>query len=445
MSVSASQTIYRTSDFSIRFVEASGSPSCVVSFSSFTDEPSLERPGFGESFLRDRGIDAIHVVNRTNVWYSYSEFSEALARVKDVTARYPRVLTYGSSMGGYAAIRYAAAAGARIAVAISPQYSVSPKYAPFEKRWAHLVRNIDLRSDNAHGSQDVAAIVFYDPYDLDNEHFRLIAQSYPRATGVRLPHAGHPCGAFLLETNLLAGAIMDIVEDRFDAAALEASARKLRKHSGQYLFTLARRLRPIHNVVKRRLADAAIEASQDAIYYIYRAKLLEAVGDFHSAEADLAAARAILQLHPFPMQAYASFLIRRGRHSEARNFAAQLLAIDAGHSAYRDIAAAALLAGRDYAGAADATLQGLAHDAKSPLSGGMRRVISARLSRLPPPILAAILQGACPLLEAGLRRRISLQTELDLLEEWRMRGKRSYWRDILSRFAKARSFFGRPA
>lgn len=57
--IKVSNTIFETADLLVRYVKAGSNPRCAISFSSFTDEPRLDRPGFGESFLRDRSIDAI--------------------------------------------------------------------------------------------------------------------------------------------------------------------------------------------------------------------------------------------------------------------------------------------------------------------------------------------------------------------------------------------------
>ena len=46
-----------------------------------------------------------------------------------------RVMTYGSSMGGYAALRFARALRADAILALSPQYSIDPAVVPWEDRW----------------------------------------------------------------------------------------------------------------------------------------------------------------------------------------------------------------------------------------------------------------------------------------------------------------------
>ena len=113
-----------------------GSRSCVVTFTSWSDEATLDRAGFGESFFRAERIDAVHVISRTNRWWQHDETWPALAAVRAAVACHARVVAYGSSMGAYAAARLGGEAGANVVLAMSPQFSIIPNVAPFEHRWA---------------------------------------------------------------------------------------------------------------------------------------------------------------------------------------------------------------------------------------------------------------------------------------------------------------------
>lgn len=79
----------------------------VVTFESYTDNYTLDRPGFGEVFLDANSVDAIHIIPRNNDRCQYSEIDEACRRVRALTASFPHVVAYGQSMGmgGYGALR----------------------------------------------------------------------------------------------------------------------------------------------------------------------------------------------------------------------------------------------------------------------------------------------------------------------------------------------------
>jgi tetratricopeptide (TPR) repeat protein len=400
-----SPILYRAPDFLVRFVEGRGSSICVVTFSSLTDDPRLDRPGFGEMMLKRHGFDAIHVVNRTNVWYQYPEIPDALHAIALAAAGHSRIVTYGSSMGDYAAIRFAGAIGARTAIAISPQYSVSPRIAPFETRWPALTRNIQFIHENADPKCDsVEPVVFYDPRDRDARHFRLIERAYPKTQGVRLPHAGHPAGAFLIETGLLARAVLDIANGRFEPPVLERTARARRRSSGQYLFTLARRLPQNHLNTKIRLAEMAARATDDASYHIFLGVVRESAGDFAAAETQLEKANLVLPDHPVPVRALCAFLLRRSRYKEAVPLARKLVATDPLRETFALLLLAAHLGNRDFASAARAGCGPV-------IKNRTVRILSA--AALDPLNLGTIR----PLLLAYLTKRVRLHTELANLEE----------------------------
>lgn len=418
-----SRIIFSTGDFLVRYVEGGGSGGCVVCFSSFTDDPSLDRPGFGESFLCERGVDALHVVNRTNVWYQYREMPAALREIRSFTRAYSRVLTYGSSMGGYAAIRFAEAAGARTAIAISPQFSGSPKKAPYDRRWKSIASRVEfIHEEEFRPSAAVETLVFYDPRDADARHFELIAAVCPRAVGVRLRHAGHPAGAYLAETGLLSGVISDAIHGAFDPAAVERAARAQRRQSGQYFFTLARRLPPWRGAMKRGCAAAATASSRDAVYHIYLSLLLEQSGELRDAERHLEQALDILPDHPASLRAACVFLSRRGRYREAAAAGARLARIDPAHAEYGRLLRADLLGARDYRKIAS-QLQAQIEAAPGRRLGLKLAAFALRLlSRARLDILALV--GLRPLALARLRRKIRLDEELDRFDEWRDRRPR---------------------
>jgi hypothetical protein len=317
--------LFSSPDLVVRRGAACASPVCFVTFTPFSHERSLDRPGFGEAFLASRGIDAVHVISRTNAWFDHPQTSQALAAIAEAVAGYQRVVTYGSSMGGYAAIRFAESIGAAAAIAISPQYGLGVA-APFERRFrAERAPGSRPVLKPHHGSQTVEAYVLYDPFDLDQLHVDLMRARYPRLRAIPLPHAGHPAGAYLEETGLLTGAIIDIAHDRFDPALFAREARRRRRQSSQYFFTLARRLGPGHRAVKQSLARQAIATRDDVPYRLYLATLLEMDGDAEAAEVEIGAAQSLLPGHPVALQAYAAFLLRHGRLAEADELIARLM------------------------------------------------------------------------------------------------------------------------
>lgn len=345
--------LFLSRDLRVRFVDVPGDDrrACVVTFASFTDRETLDRPGFGEAFLASRGIPAIHVISRQNLWYQEPETPAAMAAAREVSARYGRVVSYGSSMGGFAAIRFGAAAGATVALALSPQYSVERAEAPFERRWrAHSAR-VRFRHPVATLPSVERVYLFYDPRDVDRHHARLIAERYP-TSAIRLPFAGHPVGSLLNETGLLAAAVEAIVADRFDAAAVEREVRARRRGSGHYLFALAHRLGTHHLPAKLALAERAVAATPDEpTYHGFRALVLERSRRWRDAEASYRAAVGPASDRPAHLELFARSLLRQGRVAEARALADEALRLSTGASrSLRTAGLAHLAAGEPAAG-----------------------------------------------------------------------------------------------
>jgi hypothetical protein len=261
----AGEQLFRSDDLAVRFVAAGQRPSaaCFVTFGSYTNDYSLDRQGFAEDFLRDEGIDAVHVLNRDNRWYQYAEMDEALAAVAAVTTRYGRVFTYGSSMGGYAALRFARRRRAETAIAITPQFSLDPRVVPFEERWQADLAAITFRERAIEPT--AAQVIFYDPrMRLDDRHFAMFAALPTRTVGVAVPYAGHPVGPMLIETGVLKDSIRGIVAGRFDARRVQRAVRERRRRSQHHFFMLARRAADRHPEVQiamlRRAAEIAPES-----------------------------------------------------------------------------------------------------------------------------------------------------------------------------------------
>ena len=252
--------LFRSDDLLVRRVGGHGDACCVVTFDNFTDFRTLERNGFGEAFLDSSGIDAIHVIPRDNLWYQHPETVEAMARVREATRGYRRVVTYGSSMGAYAAVRLAGLVGADAVLALSPQFSIDPAIVPWEERYLICAEQFqDVWEKTLPYPEIAEAYVGYDPmHGPDTRHVELLAERF-RFTRLRLPKAGHPVTGFLVEIGVLQDSMRALCRGTFDAEAMLAEAHRLREESSQYLVNLAddtvywrrgRRLTLLHKAVR---------------------------------------------------------------------------------------------------------------------------------------------------------------------------------------------------
>ncbi len=236
------EELFRCPDLLVRKVARHGSPCCVVTFDSFTDHRTLDRPGFGELFFDINGIDAVHVIPRDNRWYDYPTMGDAMAQVAAATRGYGRVMTYGSSMGAYAAIRFAGLAGANAVLALSPQFSIAPSVVPWEPRWSGYGAQFNLRWERALPFPSVEdACVVYDPTDRDARHIAALAREF-RFDARGMPNAGHPVTGCLAEIGLLQELVIGMCRDELDRARFWARVKERLPNSSQSLNTIAKRL-----------------------------------------------------------------------------------------------------------------------------------------------------------------------------------------------------------
>jgi tetratricopeptide (TPR) repeat protein len=322
--------LYRSQALEVRRVVAGDGRRQVVTFDSYHEPAGLDRAGFGEFFFQAEGITAIHVMTHGNDWFQYAEMPAVLALIREACTGAERLLSYGSSMGGYAALRFAAPVGANAALALSPQYSVNPRKAPFETRWASDRRRIRFIEalENPMAQVPLMVLAYDSRLDVDAAHAsQLLCEA--NIDQIPLPFAGHPVGPFLHDVELLRPLVMSVLDGGFDPEHFQATAHRRRKTSAHWLanlaerhprafgergITLARRARSLaphhagmHDALARRLAASgrfveAIEAHRTAVtiepvadYLWGLSKTLHASGDMAGA---LEVAKQLQQLAP---------------------------------------------------------------------------------------------------------------------------------------------------
>ncbi len=302
------------------------STTLAVCFDSYTDTRTLEREPFGAAFMEKHKTDAISIQSAENDWYQYSELKSALAKVADTAKSYSRVLAYGSSMGGYAAIRFGDWAGAHLALAISPQFSINPALCPWENRWSADSGRIAFpwRDGDLDGYVR-EAVVAYDPYDCDARHVALISEK-TRAQLLPLPFSGHPATGFLSETGLLTPFVLGVLRGAYDLEEVARLARTRRRSSAQFLATMAIRMGARRVPLQIDLLREAnrIAPTNSSHYLCHLGHLLEITGNFDEAEAIFSTAIGRNPDDPATLYNYSEHLSRTGRHLDALNVLSRL-------------------------------------------------------------------------------------------------------------------------
>ena len=310
--------LFRSDNVVVRSVPASDLSRWVVTFDNYGIGHGFDRPGFGEEFLRNAGVSAIHVMGAREDWYQYPEMAAAMQAVRQATIGAERVMTYGSSMGGYAALRFADAAGANAVLAISPQYSINPQKMPLETRWLQESQRIEWRPEiEGRLVCEPCPVVIFDPIEDGRQVERI--QEDIDICPVRLPHVSHPASTYLVEIGLLKPLVLQTLSGELDATAFGIEARKRRRASGFYLSNLAMGQPAHRRILALDLARRAVKMSPSSpLAGLAFARLLSAEGQHDDAIERLEGIVASTSRAPVYLVSYVDALVAAGRSEEAR-------------------------------------------------------------------------------------------------------------------------------
>ena len=184
------QTIYSSDTISATWREGLSSHVLVCFAGAGIRRPQEEETDRG--FVEKARLSAVFITPRLRTWYPLAHTEPCISAVRRFLGS-REVTTYGGSMGGYAAIKYARRLEARHVVAFAPQFSIDP--AIIRNRADIYTINFDpvLNSGMEIKPEDVGCPVdiVFDPTDEnDREHFELIRRRIPCRV-IPVPNAGH--------------------------------------------------------------------------------------------------------------------------------------------------------------------------------------------------------------------------------------------------------------
>lgn len=187
----------------------------LVSFGSVGS--GISRKGFGTNLAKKYGYDNVYVAQRRGSQYQElqaEEFREALAPYLD---QYGRVVAYGASLGGYAAVYFGGPIGAHI-VAVSPHNSAHPLI----DRSSFTLLPFTHREISENPASPHAPIIVTDPTRHDDQEFidRLILPAYPDLRRVEFPYASHSVLESFKEQGSVSALVRPMIE-RGEVPAIE--------------------------------------------------------------------------------------------------------------------------------------------------------------------------------------------------------------------------------
>lgn len=231
------------------------------------------------------GLSQMLIRVSRNDWFLSDETEALMSAVSNEAARYSDVINYGTSMGGFAALLFSKATGAREIHAVAPQYSIDPEICSFETRWQDEFHTFCRKQmDIAQlGNRSVKGIVTYDPkMELDRLQAERILDTFPNIRGASFFHGGHPPLKPLREAGTVGQMGRDILRSQATPETMRLRFRAARRLSVSYWANLGKACLRRHPDVARYAFTSAIalDDGSDSKQYFKIANSLCILGDY---------------------------------------------------------------------------------------------------------------------------------------------------------------------
>lgn len=216
----------------------------VVTFS-----PAIERGeskpirGFGEDYIAKLGYDTLCFISSDNHWWHVQEAVQAVEAAARICAEYDEVVGYGVSMGAYGALLFSKQLRLTRIIAAVPQYSIDPSARPFETRWAHFAKRVELPSaELVEAINPKSEIYFlYDPlFQPDYAHMALLKPAGGRH--IRASFANHSVTRLLNRLKVLSLVVEGVIAGTADPAKIQREIVRSRKTDPEFFLLVGERL-----------------------------------------------------------------------------------------------------------------------------------------------------------------------------------------------------------
>lgn len=209
------ELLLRTKDLFIKELYL-GSNTTVICFTPWiSDIPRTEynNKGFGEGVFLSRGYNELHIMARNNHWYQVEDVTIFLKEYYSKN-KSKVFFTYGSSMGGFAAIVFAPLVNA-VTISISPQFSIARDIVDFEKRWSKEASEINFIY-NIGFNKVSKGLLICDAASEDTKHADLILQSRPNFEIWKRAFLGHPAGVAINDLVGIKNLVLGYIDGTWD-------------------------------------------------------------------------------------------------------------------------------------------------------------------------------------------------------------------------------------
>lgn len=171
--------------------------------------------GFGKGKFIDLGFNEFIIKINRNHWYQTPEIFHIANIIKELSNGRD-LITYGGSMGGFAAINFSPLLGAHKFIALSPLYDIEVGNKINDRRWESDAINIEFKYNfiKRGDCADSKGLLFYCKDSIDAEHAKFI-ELKTKSTIIPLDYGGHPCSFYLNDTYKIKNIIKEYCNDAF--------------------------------------------------------------------------------------------------------------------------------------------------------------------------------------------------------------------------------------
>ena len=206
------------------------------------------RKGWGYDYVVDKGWNICAFLESDYTrWYRHPSFIAIMKYIesKGLFKNYEsKKITYGSSMGGYAAATYTKALSADVSILFNPFSTLNANLASWESRGKYSLYN-DWENeyhDATDGCQATDNYIIYDPtFYLDYLQASRFVKNCTETTEIRVPGVGHGMPGHLAKIGALDLVVSSIVTDNYLVAKPEIfqALKKRRDYLGYHRFMLS--------------------------------------------------------------------------------------------------------------------------------------------------------------------------------------------------------------
>lgn len=224
--------LYIGESFYLRsFISDSNRP-IVITFHYAADIPTYSQvlagaTPFGFEFFKNLHLNVLSISPLNyNDWYRSADLHLYLSSLVSKLKRFPEVIGYGSSMGGYAISTFSKLLNIHRVLLLNPISTLNKNLAPWENRYNGAAKDLDWHGDYHDGcSEKLNGFILFDPTQKEDAKH---AKRFIGTTKVRVFGGAHNIPRLLLDAGLLKEIVILFYKDQLTLDRFNVLLKKVK-------------------------------------------------------------------------------------------------------------------------------------------------------------------------------------------------------------------------